>query len=230
MIGPRILTGQDQQLGVIDVVEGDAGLTDPDGLGQRVAGRLVAHVGAVGQVVGAVRPYEQLVAEGRLVGGTARGVEDRLIRTRQGVELIGDQPKCRIPLDGLVVRRSGLLDHGMGDPALLPEPVLAVPVQVGDAVAGEEFRRRPGLRGFFRNGLGAAFTELSRVPMTRFRIRPGTAHAVETFGLIELEQRTQRTGSSPIFCTDRFNATVTPGIPAACSCGSAIAILASSAS
>jgi hypothetical protein len=67
MIGPRILTGQDQQLGVVDIVQGNAGLTDPDGLCQRVAGRLVAHVGAVRQIVGAVCPYEQLIAERRLI-------------------------------------------------------------------------------------------------------------------------------------------------------------------
>src|SRR4029453_4125801 len=76
MIGPRILTVQDQQLGVVDIVQGNAGLTDPDGLGQRVAGRLVAHVGAVRQIVGAVCPYKQLIQKRRLIWGGSGGEKD----------------------------------------------------------------------------------------------------------------------------------------------------------
>ena len=83
--------------------------------------------------------------------------------------------------------------------------------------------------GFFRDGLGAVFTELGRVPMTGVGIRPGTAHAVEAFGLIELEQRT-RGPPRPHLLHDRFSATATPGIPAAWSFGSDMPILASSAS
>ena len=67
----------------VDVVEGDAALADADGLGERQPGRLVAHVGAVGQVVRPVRAGQQLPAEGGLVGGTAGGVEDRLVRAGQ---------------------------------------------------------------------------------------------------------------------------------------------------
>ena len=83
--------------------------------------------------------------------------------------------------------RSRLLDHGVGDPALLPQPVLAVLVEVVDAVAGEELRGRAFCRGFFGDSLGAVFTELGRAPLSGVRIRPGTAHAVEAVGLIELE-------------------------------------------
>jgi len=79
----------------------------------------------------------------------------------------------------------------MGDPALLPQPVLVVAVQIGDAVVSEELGRRPCRRGFFRDGLDAVFTELGRVAMTGIGIRPGTTHAVKAFGLIELEQRTR---------------------------------------
>jgi hypothetical protein len=67
--------------------------------------------------------------------------------------------------------------------------VLAVLIKVGDAVSREEGWCRPGRGGFFRNGLGAAFTKLGRMPVTGIWIRPRAAHAVEAFGLIELEQR-----------------------------------------
>ena len=103
----------------------------------------------------------------------------------RGTRLSERAQQSAVDLD-LVVRRSRFLDHRVGDPALLPQPVLAVPVKLGDAVAGEELRRRPCRRGFLRDRLGAVFTELGLAPLTGIRIRPGTAHAVEAVGLIEL--------------------------------------------
>jgi hypothetical protein len=79
VVGAGVLADDDQELGVVDVVEGDRTLADPDRAAQRGAGRLVAHVGAVGQVIGAVGPREELVKEGGLVGGAAGRVEQRLV-------------------------------------------------------------------------------------------------------------------------------------------------------
>ena len=80
---PGFCPASDDQLGVVDVLDADAGLADADRLRQGDAGRLVAHVRAVGQVVGAERPGEELVGERRLVGGPTGGVEDRLVRAVQ---------------------------------------------------------------------------------------------------------------------------------------------------
>jgi hypothetical protein len=66
--------------------------------------------------------------------------------------------------------------------------VLVVTVKIGNAVAGEELRRRPCRRSFLRDSFRTVLAELSRVPMTRVGIGPGTAHAVKAFGLIELQQ------------------------------------------
>ena len=169
--------------------ETHAALADADRLRQRGAARLVAHVGAVGQVVGAVRADEQLVEERGLVGGPARGVEDRLVGAGERVELVADQPQRLLPADLLVVRPAGALDHGMRDAALLAEPVLVMSRQVGDAVAREELRGRPVLGRLLGDSLGAVLAELSGVPVLRVGVRPRAAHAVEAVGLVELEQR-----------------------------------------
>ena len=103
MVGAGVLADDDDQLGVVDVVEADRALADADRLGERDRGRLVAHVRAVGQVVGAERADEQLVDERRLVGGLARGVEHRLVRAGQAVQLPADQREGVGPGDRLVV-------------------------------------------------------------------------------------------------------------------------------
>ena len=89
------------------------------------------------------------------------------------------------------MRCSRFLDHRVSDPALLAQPVLAVPVKLGDAVVGEELRSRPRRRGFLCDRLGAVFTELGRVPLARIRVRPGTTHAIEAVDLIEVAQGTR---------------------------------------
>ncbi|HEU4909232.1 MAG TPA: hypothetical protein VFT17_10225 [Propionibacteriaceae bacterium] len=74
----------------------------------------------------------------------------------------------------------------MGDPALLPQPVFGLLVELGDAVLGKELRCRPGSCGFLGDCLGAVLTKLGSMAMTWIWIRLRTAHAVEPFGLIEL--------------------------------------------
>ncbi len=189
VVGAGVLAGDHDALGVVDVAQADAALADADRLRQRRAARLVAHVGAVGQVVGAVGADEQLVEERGLVGGPARRVEDRLVGAGERVEMVADQPQRLFPADLLVVRPAGSLDHGVRDAALLAEPVLVVSRQVGDAVTREELRGRPVLGRLLGDGLGAVLAELSGVPVLGVRVGPRAAHAVEAVRLVELEQR-----------------------------------------
>ena len=85
MVGAGVLAHHDHEPRPVDVVEAHRALADPDRLDEGGAARLVAHVGAVGQVVGAEGAHEQLVGERGLVGDLARGVEHRLVRRRQPV-------------------------------------------------------------------------------------------------------------------------------------------------
>jgi hypothetical protein len=84
VVGARVLPDDHDQPGVVgDVLQRDGALADADHLGQRGAARLVAHIGAVGQVVGAEPAREQLVGERGLVARPPAGVEHGAVRVGQ---------------------------------------------------------------------------------------------------------------------------------------------------
>ena len=60
MVRAGVLADDEDQVGFVDIVQRHGALADADGLVQRGTARLVAHVRAVGQVVGAVGAGEQL--------------------------------------------------------------------------------------------------------------------------------------------------------------------------
>ncbi len=100
VVGARILSGDDDQFGLVEVFQGDAALADADGLVQGGAGGLVAHVRAVRQVVGAELAGEELEEERGLVAGAARGVEDGLVGGGQGAQFLGDDLEGAFQLTG----------------------------------------------------------------------------------------------------------------------------------
>ena len=79
-IGARVLAEDEDRVGIGEVVEQHGSLADPDAFGKADAGRLVAHVRAIGEIVRAEAAREQLVHERRLVRGASRGVELGLVR------------------------------------------------------------------------------------------------------------------------------------------------------
>ncbi|CAL2062578.1 exported protein of unknown function [Streptomyces murinus] len=194
MVGARVLARHDDQIGLVQVLQEDAALADADGLRQRRARRLVAHVRAVRQVVRAQLAREELVQERRLVAGTARGVEDGLVRGGEGGDLLGDDAEGALPGDRLVVRRPFGEVHGVGEPPLLAQPVPAPGRQVGDGVRGEELRGDPAQGGLLGHRLRAVLAELRGVPV--LRLRPGAAGAVEAVLLVHPQQR-QRGAPDP---------------------------------
>ena len=148
----------------------------------------MAHVRAVGQVVGAERAREQLVDERRLVGRLARGVEDRLVRAGQPAKLLADQLERVVPRDRLVVAGAGAQHHRLDDPALLAQPVVGLVVQLGERVRGEELAADVPAGGLLGDRLGAVLAELRGVPVLGRGVGPGAALAVEAVDLVELEQ------------------------------------------
>ena len=83
VVSARVLPDDHDQPGVVgEVLQGDRALADPDRLRQGRPARLMAHVRAVGQVVGAEPAGEQLVGERRLVGRPAAGVKHGPVRVR----------------------------------------------------------------------------------------------------------------------------------------------------
>ncbi|MCO5588369.1 hypothetical protein L7F22_042324 [Adiantum nelumboides] len=196
VVGARVLPGDDDHVRLEQVGQRHAGLADPDRLLQGDRGRLVAHVRAVGQVVRAEGPGEELVDERGLVGRPAGGVEGGLAGVVQGVQLVADQPERRVPADRLVVGPARSPDHGMGDPALLAQPVLRALVELGDAVAGEELRGRAVAGRLLGDRLRAVLTELGHRAVPGVGVRPGAAGAVEALGLVQLQQRARGAGRS----------------------------------
>ena len=185
MVRARVLPENDHQVGLAEVVVGDRRLADADRLAHRGAGRLVAHVGAVGEVVGAEGAHEELVEERRLVGGAAARIERGLVGVPEGVEPVADEGEGALPRDRLVVVGVGPLVDRLGEPPLLAEPVLVLVEQRRERVLGPEAGRHRDRRRLPRDGLHAVLAELERVAVTR--VGPRAAHAVEAVLLVDRE-------------------------------------------
>ncbi|MCY1458346.1 hypothetical protein D9M71_757200 [compost metagenome] len=97
MVGAGVLADDEDGVGLGEIVEHHRALADAEGFRHGHAAGLVAHVRAVGEVVGAVGADEQLVEERRLVAGPAGGIELGLIGTFQLVQVLGDQGEGVVP-------------------------------------------------------------------------------------------------------------------------------------
>jgi hypothetical protein len=97
MVRPRILPNNKDRVGAIEVIESDGTLANSNDFSQREARRLMAEVGAVGQVIRAELPHKELIQEGRLVAGPPGCVKDRLIRAAQSVKLVRNHRERFIP-------------------------------------------------------------------------------------------------------------------------------------
>ncbi|GHE08264.1 hypothetical protein GCM10010339_55970 [Streptomyces alanosinicus] len=155
MVGARVLPHGEDEVRGVDVVQGDTAFADAQCLLQRGAAGLVAHVGAVRQVVGAVGAGEELQQEGGFVVEPAGGVEEGLVRGVQPAQFPGEDVERLVPADRFVVGGARPLDHRLGQPALLIEPVIGSGAQFGDRIPAEELGRDPPRGGFVGDVLGA---------------------------------------------------------------------------
>ena len=104
--------------------------------------------------------------------------------------------------------------HRLGEPTLLPQPPLALLVELVDAVAGEELAVDASLRGLPRHRLGPGLAELRDVPVAGLRVGPGAGRAVEA--LVWLSRpKTRAVRGRPICSTPWRNELTTAGSPAA---------------
>ena len=104
MVRARILTGDEDRLRAIEIFERHRALTDADRLRQRRAARLVAHVRAIGKVVRAELPNEELVEKGCLVGSPPGSIKNGLVRRIERAQLAADEREGVLPGDRLVMR------------------------------------------------------------------------------------------------------------------------------
>ena len=173
MVGAGVLAGDDDELGLVDVVEGHRALADADGLGERDRRRLVAHVGAVRQVVRAEGAGEELVGERRLVGGAPARVEDRLVGGGEPAQPLGDEGERVVPRDRLVVRAALAQHHRVRDAALLPEQVVG---PAGSSATGCSAKNA----GSTRRSVASSATALAPFSQNSAKLRSsgcGSGHA-----------------------------------------------------
>ncbi|MNF69502.1 hypothetical protein D3C84_513880 [compost metagenome] len=189
VVGAGVLAPDENRIGVFEVVEGHGAFADPDALRQRDTAGLVAHVRAVGEVVGAVGAHEQLIEVRRFVAGAARGVELGLVRARQAVQVFGDQREGVVPTDRFIAVRFGVVAHRLGQATLVFEPVVALLQQRSDAVLGEELCIDTTFGRFPVHRLGAVLAEHHHALFRR--ITPGATRAVEATVLVGLEHYAQ---------------------------------------
>ena len=97
MIRAGILTDDEDRIGMIEVFERDRSLPDADRFAQRSAARLVTHVRAVRQIVGAKLSDEELIKKRGFVAGATGGVEDCLVRIVERIKFTGDQFERVVP-------------------------------------------------------------------------------------------------------------------------------------
>ncbi|MNX93249.1 hypothetical protein D3C86_1254260 [compost metagenome] len=188
VVGAGVLADDENRVGMLQVIEHDGAFAHAEAFDHRNGAGLVAHVGAIGEIVGAVGPHEQLIEKRRFVAGAARGVELGLVRRFQRIEMPGDQRERVVPR-GLDVTVGGrVIAHRVGQSALILQPVIALFGQRRHAVFVEERRVDQTAGGLPVNGFGAVFAELDHAVFRR--LAPGATRAVEAAVLVGLEHRT----------------------------------------
>ena len=159
-VGARVLTDDEDRLGMCEIVEHHGPLADADAFGKADAGRLVAHIRAIGKIVRAEAAREQLIHERRLVRGASRSVKFGLVRIVEGIELATDQCERLVPTDRHIMVGRGIVTHRLGQTPLLFQPIVAFLFEFADGVGREELARHAALGQLPGDGLGAIFAEL----------------------------------------------------------------------
>src|SRR3546814_129789 len=113
MVGAGVMADAEDGVRQSEIIQCDRALPDTDGLRQANTRSLMAHVGAVGEIVGAVRPNHQLIQEGRFVGGSTGAIEFSLVRTIQSAQAIADAGEGLIPREGHEAIRASVIAQGM---------------------------------------------------------------------------------------------------------------------
>src|SRR5882762_6982250 len=202
MIRAGILADDENGVGPFKIFEPDAAFADADALLQRDAARFVTHVGAIGQIVGAELPREELIKKRRFVTGATARVKRGRMRRRQRVQFARQQFERVVPIDRLVMRRAFTFYHRMNQPTLQLEPVIGLLLQIRDRMLAQEFWTDLLLRCFAGQRFDAVLAKLEQMSIT-VRIRPGAALAIEAVLLVDL-QPTLNAAPEPGFTGGEF--------------------------
>lgn len=147
----------------------------------------MAHVGGIGQIVGAVESREELVEEGGFVAGAAGCIEDGFVGIVEVIQVTGDGVKCRGPGNGMIMCILPPLDHWSDKASLLSEPVIRLSAQLLQGISLEKFFRDDVGGGFMGDGFDPVFTKLGDGPCA-IGIGPATPGAIKPLLLIDFEK------------------------------------------
>ena len=181
-----VLSDDEQAVARVPILQRDSALADADALRQRHGGGGVAHVGAVGEVVGAHQPPVQLPQKGCFVGRAPRGVEFDALgieRSDRGSDL----PDGGCPVDRLIPVRFGIVAQRMGQPALVLQLMVTPALQFLDRMLGEKVGARALCGGLPGDGLGAVLAIFGG--MRSLGIGPGAAWTIKASRLVHVQQR-----------------------------------------
>jgi hypothetical protein len=87
----------------------------------------------------------------------------------------------------MIMRIALSLNHGTGEPSLLPQPVIRLLAQRLNRIALKKFVGDDAGGGFMGDGFGSVFTKLGDGPMA-VRIGPSAAGAIKPLLLIDVEE------------------------------------------
>ena len=186
-VGSGVLAENENRVGVLEIIEHDGSLADPDRFRKADAGRLMTHIRAIRKVVRAVKPRKQLIKERRFVGGSARGIEFRLVRIGESAQLPPDQRESLVPGHRDIPVGTGIVPHRLRQPALFLQPVIALPLQFADRPGREELPRDPLLGRLPSDGFGAVLAEFEGAGV--LRVWPGAARTIEPVRLVHRQKR-----------------------------------------
>ena len=185
---PRVLADDEDDLGLVQVVERDGAFAQAQRGAQGRAAALVAHVGAVGQVVGA-----ELRGRKAGTGKPARSAPcprcriHGFVRRFQRVQLPGDEVERIGPGDGRVVVVAGALHHRVREAAGVVLVAVGHARELGQTVLGEKLGAGGLVVGIRSSGFGPVLAELGHRAVL-VGVGPGAAGAVEAILLVQAQQ------------------------------------------
>src|ERR1700722_15805929 len=153
----------------VEILQQNGALADADALRQAHAGRLVTHVRAIGKVICAEAPHEDLVEKRRFVRSAARRIEVRPVGALQRPKMRADHCESVVPAGRLIVICRAVVAHRLRQASLLFQPVIALPFQFADRLGRKELGRHLSLCEFKGVGFRAVLAELKRASMLRIR-------------------------------------------------------------
>jgi hypothetical protein len=184
VVGAWVLANHQDEFGDVEVFERDTALADAECGRKRGSAAFVAHVGAVGEVVGAISAHKQLVHKCGLVACAAGGIKCGFIRGGQFLELSADLFEGIHPGDGGVVAAAMGEVHRLCDAAGLAKLIILPAGQLLDTVMQEKIGCDTLFCGLLSEGLGTVFTIFAEARPVAVRVGPGASAAIEAVFLI----------------------------------------------